>query len=376
MSEKTKRISRIILTNTIRFGLILGFVLGFAALFGQTNVLAGVALVVGLLMFPVCDLGLRPGCAALLILALYPICGIVASLPRPGLLAGMLIDFIFVCLLMVLFAEPAMLKPHINFLLCFLFCRSAPVAGRDFILRILGLIAGGTLIAAAMLIFQKRAKNISQRRTLRAQIDLCISNNRAFILRMAIGIALAIAAGEALHLKKSLWITIVVMSLTQPAFCDAVQRIRHRVCATVVGIALFTILFDLLIPQQYATVGILLLGYCGSFTSAYQHVQTINAVSAITASLVLLDSTTAVWNRAGCLAGGIVIVLLLYTAQRACGPLAAYLRKQGAERIQWGHALNGTRRGIESPSAGTDGFRRIYAGCLIFPANYVMIRSQ
>ena len=59
MSEKTKRISRIILTNTIRFGLILGFVLGFAALFGQTNVLAGVALVVGLLMFPVCDLWLR-----------------------------------------------------------------------------------------------------------------------------------------------------------------------------------------------------------------------------------------------------------------------------------------------------------------------------
>ena len=201
------------------------------------------------------------------------------------------------------------------------------MAGRDFILRILGLSAGGTLIAAAMLIFQKRAKNISQRRTLRAQIDLCISNNRAFILRMAIGIALAMAAGEALHLKKSLWITIVVMSLTQPAFCDAVQRIRHRVCATVVGIALFTILFDLLIPQQYATVGILLLGYCGSFTSAYQHVQTINAVSAITASLVLLDSTTAVWNRVGCLAGGIVIVLLLYTAQRACEPLAAYLRK-------------------------------------------------
>ena len=114
MSEKTKRISRIILTNTIRFGLILGFVLGFAALFGQTNVLAGVALVVGLLMFPVCDLGLRPGCAALLILALYPICGIVASLPRPGLLAGMLIDFIFVCLLMVLFAEPA--------ISCFAFC--------------------------------------------------------------------------------------------------------------------------------------------------------------------------------------------------------------------------------------------------------------
>ena len=84
------------------------------------------ALVVGLLMFPVCDLGIRPGRAALLILALYPICGIVASLPRPGLLAGMLIDFIFVWLLMALFTEPAMLKPHINFLLCFLFCRSMP----------------------------------------------------------------------------------------------------------------------------------------------------------------------------------------------------------------------------------------------------------
>lgn len=327
MSEKFKRIGRNILTNTIRFGLILGFIFGFIALFGQANVLAGVALIVGLLMFPVCDLGIRTGRTAILVMALYPVCGIVAALPRPDILFGMLIDFIFVFFVMALFTEPAMLKPHINFLLCFLFCRSAPVAGRDLALRILGLAAGGLLIAAAMLVLQRRAGRASQGCTVCAQIGLCVSKNHAFILRMAAGIALAMAIGEALHLKKPLWISIVVMSLTQPEFCDAVQRIRHRVCATVVGIALFTILFDLLIPQQYTTAGILLLGYCGSFTSAYRHVQTVNAVSAITASLVLLDSTTAVWNRVGCLAGGIVIVLLFYSMQRVVALLAVRLRE-------------------------------------------------
>lgn len=75
---------------------------------------------------------------------------------------------------------------------------------------------------------------------------------------------------------------------------------------------LFFVFFQLLIPQQYAMLVIMLLGYIGFFLPEYKYKQVINAISALNASLVILDTKTAIENRLFCLVLGIVIVIVIY----------------------------------------------------------------
>lgn len=102
------------------------------------------------------------------------------------------------------------------------------------------------------------------------------------------------------------------MSLTQLEFCETLERIRHRFLGTLVGVVLFFIFFQYIIPQQYAMFVIMFLGYIGFFLPEYKYKQVINAISALNASLVILDTKTAIENRVFCLLLGIVIVMMIY----------------------------------------------------------------
>ena len=84
------------------------------------------------------------------------------------------------------------------------------------------------------------------------------------------------------------------MSLTQLEFSETLERIKHRFIGTLIGVVLFFIFFQVLIPQKYAIWVVMLLGYVGFFLPDYKYKQVINAVSALNASLVILDTMTAI----------------------------------------------------------------------------------
>ena len=94
------------------------------------------------------------------------------------------------------------------------------------------------------------------------------------------------------------------MSLTQLEFTETLTRIKHRFVGTLVGIIIFFIFFQYLIPQQYAGFVVMFLGYMGFFLPEYKFKQIINAVSALNATLVILDTLTAIENRLLCLVAG------------------------------------------------------------------------
>ena len=102
------------------------------------------------------------------------------------------------------------------------------------------------------------------------------------------------------------------MSLTQLEFSETLERIKHRFIGTLIGVVLFFIFFQVLIPQKYAIWVVMLLGYVGFFLPDYKYKQVINAVSALNASLVILDTMTAIETRILCLTAGILIVLMIY----------------------------------------------------------------
>lgn len=130
--------------------------------------------------------------------------------------------------------------------------------------------------------------------------------------RMAIGVSLAIFIAALMNSAKPLWISIVVMSLTQIDTSDMVDRIKYRTIATVCGIFFFSIVFGYIFPVEYAAILVMILGYVGFFIDEYKYKQFINFISSINASLIIFNAETAMVNRFIGLFMGIVIVLTLH----------------------------------------------------------------
>jgi len=313
--EKIIRALKLIGENLVRFLFSIAFVTLFQMLFGVENTLAGVAASVAVTMYPAMDTGLKPLPMCGVIIGLFLGSGIAAELSVISPWLALPVHFLFVVAVMVLCGTPLELKTFICFLLSFVFCQAAPVPLEAFPMRMLCLLAGSVLTAVCTLVWWKHKGYGSNGISLRRQIHLS-AKNKGLILRMAAGITVAMFAASMLGLKKPLWISIVVMSLTQLQLNETLTRIKHRAFGTVVGVLVFVVVFQLLVPKEYSMLFILLMSYLSFFTPEYKYKQIVNAVCALNASLVLLDTTTAIENRVLCLLGGIAIVLLMHLLEK------------------------------------------------------------
>lgn len=312
-TNKLRHTGKLILENAFRFAVNMIFIGIFQLLFGTDNILPGVAIGVAFTMFPTMPVGIRPRTFAGIIVGLFTLCGISGQSALLPWWAALPINFLTVIIIFGMSSEPIEMKPYITFILCFVFAQATPVTWARFPMRLTGCFLSGLFVAASTLLAWKRVGlgYGGSGRPLREQIRISLAN-RGYILRMAFGITTAMLVGMLLHLSKPLWISIVVMSLTQPEIQDTLERIKHRTIGTLVGTVLFFLLFVYLIPHKFAMAAILFIGYISFFMPEYKHKQAVNAINALNASLVLLDTTTAVENRLLCLAGGILIVLFMW----------------------------------------------------------------
>lgn len=315
IKHKTIHIGKTAIENAFRFIFNLGFIMVFQKLFGVENILPGVAIGVGLTMFPDGYIGIKRQTMGGIIVILYVGSVLIAQSALISPWTAIIINFLFVYLIMNLICEPNEFKPAISFLLCFIFSQATPVSMEMFPKRLFGALAGGLVVAIITMIKWKSDNKGDDGRNLKEQILLCRKKN-GYILRMSIGIAIAMFIGMIFHIKKPLWISIVVMSLTQLHFHEMLERIRHRLFGNIMGVLVFLILFKILIPEEYAFAMVLFLGYISFFISEYKYKQIVNAVSAINASLVLLDVSEAIENRLFCLIGGALIVILMFILQK------------------------------------------------------------
>ena len=308
----------IFLKNTFSFAIMMIFILGFMKLFGEENTLVGVCIYVGLIMFAECNTKMRLN--SMLIVIFFCFVGSVLAsnlniyLP---LEVAFVLNFIFVFIVMLLTSEPTYLKLNIIMLLLFLFCQSVPVSKTQFNTRLAGTIIGTLLIMGYTYYhWKKKGYGGSDSKTLKEQI-IAGWKYKSVCFRMAFGVSLSIILTGYYGSIKPLWISLVVLSLTQFSTEDMVSRIKHRVLGTILGAVFFVVVFTYLIPIKYGIIVILLLGYLGYYFNEYKHKQFINAVSAINASLVLFDSsaTSAIYTRFESLFIGILIVLILFVVE-------------------------------------------------------------
>ncbi len=187
--------------NALHFAFNLAFVFIFQSIFGVQNVLPGVAISVGMTMFPDGYIGVRPVTMAGIIIGLYCGCVIAGQTALMLPAAALVIDFLFVLLIMALTCEPTMYKPAISFLLCFVFAQSTPVPPAAFPMRLAGAAAGAAAVAVTTVIKWYWQGHGKEGRGLKEQIRLC-TVRKGYILRMSMGIAAAMFIGMVLHLRK------------------------------------------------------------------------------------------------------------------------------------------------------------------------------
>ena len=304
------------LKNLKMFIFMMFFILTFIKFFGHDNSLIVVCIYVGLVMFPACDTGMTKSAMLSVIAFCYIGSTIVAQLNTISPWMALPFNLIFVFLVMAITSEPTYLKMNVIMLLPFVFNQSVPVDYNGFKMRMAATIIGTLIIIVCTYIqWTKNGYGKSGSRTLIEQFRKGLKHlNTA--LRMTLGVSFALILSTILQSQKPLWITLVVVSLTQFTSQEMVARIKYRIIGTILGSIFFVISFRYIFPIEFSIIFVFLFNFIGSFLDEYKYKQFINTVSAINASLILFNTDRAILNRFIGLAIGILIVLLLYLLEK------------------------------------------------------------
>ncbi|WP_250277729.1 FUSC family protein [[Clostridium] colinum] len=173
-------------------------------------------------------------------------------------------------------------KTYIPFALMYVFAEGSPINREQIVSRFLSFILSGIILSS---IYYIRHKKLESERTIKDIFNsISISKETTvFNIKMTLGLTVAFFLTKFFGIEKGMWISMTVMSLTQPNFHLIKKRIQHRFFGTVVGGIFFLILFGGLIPEKFFGVITAILSYIYTFAKSY-YIQiifvTINALNA------------------------------------------------------------------------------------------------
>lgn len=310
---KIKNLSfKLIFGNLILITAIIIFVSLFSKIFGIENNFLGVGVITAILMCSIIDIDLPINDSIIAIVVSLIIMCFSAYLDRLNLFLGIFINFVTVFFIMHVFTKRIDSKTFLPFILCYVFLEGNPVPLEKLPIRIVAILIGGILIALAYYLTHKRQEkvaNTSLYEHLRSIKKDSLHFN--FAIRMALGIAVAMAFGNYFGFEKSMWISITVMSLTQPHLKQTKERIKHRVFGTILGALIFVVLFDFIIPENLSTYALLFLSYIYTFINEYKVKMLFITMNALGSVMVLYDVSVSVPMRIGFILIGTIIAFIL-----------------------------------------------------------------
>lgn len=290
---------------------IILFIKIFSAIFGDINSLIGVTVITAILMFKDMNLEYEIKQSAFLIVILYTYMGLVTSLYNINIILTFLINIVSIFFVIYLTSENLPYKAYISFILLYVFMEGNPTSGsKEFGIRLASVFIGGILVALTLYLSQRKLK--INKKVKDAFNNLDINGERfRFSIKMAVGLALAMLVGRLIGTEKGMWISVTVMSLTQPIHKDVKERIRKRFIGTIIGAIAFVIIFEIIVPEKYYILITLVLSYIYTFIDEYFTKIIFITINALTAAMVLFDSRISIALRVGFLCIGIVITYII-----------------------------------------------------------------
>ena len=280
----------------ITMAFCMAFVMGFSAIFGNDNSIAGVVLLLFLMVFKNADFGI---CTKHSLAVMGIIFAILMTGPRLansfGPVGGMFMNIGCIFLLTFLSCHNMLMSNQSTVVLGYLLLYGYDATGKTFAMRSIGLLLGSV---ATMIVFYRGHRNRSYKRTIKdffKEFSLHSSRTK-WQIALALGVASIMCAVELLHLPRSMWAGIAAMSVILPFEKDAKGRIKGRIPGNLLGGIVFLALYIMLQPAFLSYAGI--IGGIGVGLSATYGWQSLfNSFGAMAVATGLIGLEGAIFFR-------------------------------------------------------------------------------
>lgn len=303
---------KLLLDKFILISVILVFVNMYSKIFGSENILIGVTVITAVLMFKEMDLGYNLKQSILLVVGLFTYIGFIASLNSINMFLGFVINLVSIFFTIYFSTENIYTRAYLPFILMYVFMEGNSISQSTLLTRVIASFVGGAIIGLTLYVTRKK-KAVSDKNVLdifKENID--VNNERIrFSVKMALGVSLAILIGRIIGSEKGMWISIAVMSLTQPQFEETKERMKKRILSTIIGFAIFIVLFKIIIPSQYIALASMALGYIYTFIEEYGIKMIFVTINALVASMHLFTTPVAMQLRLEFLLIGAVLIYII-----------------------------------------------------------------
>lgn len=289
---------------------IIIFVILFSTFFGTENQLIGVALITGLLLFRKVGIGIDVKQAPFVIFVICMVIAICNLLSYINIYLAILINAIAVFTLMIFSTIRLQYKTYITFILFYIFAYGSAIPEGRWLYRISAFVFSGLLLAIIHFIYNKNNETCKKVSEIFSEFNLQ-NESYVFTLKMTIGITIAMLFSDMLGLAKGMWISITVMSLTQPEFEISKNRIIWRISGTLIGALIYFALFEHILPESSIIFITFILSYIYTFIKSY-HIQIIFiTINSLNAAKEVFDSGHPIIFRISFLFLGIIIALIV-----------------------------------------------------------------
>lgn len=305
-----KNFFKLAIKNLGLIAFIIIFVILFSAIFGSENQLIGVALITGILLFKQIGIGIDIKQAPFIIFAICIIMMICNLLSFTNIYLSVFVNAIAVFTLMIFSTIRLAYKTYIPFILFYIFAHGNTIPDGRIIYRIGAFIFSGLTLAIIHFIYNKNNENCKKVSEIFSSFNL-ENDSYVFTLKMTIGITVAMIFADILGFAKGMWISITVMSLTQPEFETTKNRIKWRISGTLIGILIYLLLFEFVLPENSIIFITFILSYVYTFIKDY-HIQMIFiTINSLNAAKEVFDSSHPSIFRISFLCLGIMIALII-----------------------------------------------------------------
>lgn len=294
--EKRKHIYIYLFKIILNVAFCTAFITAFSIIFGKSNSLAGLAVLLSIMAFRFSDFGIRTSHAVFCVFAVF---GILAVGPKLTNIVpvgwAFLINLICIFLLMLLGSHNVMMFNHSTLVLSYLLLQGYDVSGKDYKMRLAGLLAGAVITA---IILFKNHRKITYKRSLKnifQEFNVSSTRTRWQIL-LAFGVSSVMLIASAIGVPKAYWMGIAAMSVTMPFRNDIAERAKFRGIGNIAGSFLFILVYLFLPESCLPYLGI--IGGIGTGLSVHYGWQTtFNSFSALSIAVPVLGIKYAILFR-------------------------------------------------------------------------------
>ena len=275
----------------------------FSKLLGNNNSVVGVTVLLAVLVLRQADFGIKTSHGLVSIMGIYAI--LIAG-PRISNMvppvAAFVINVVCIMLLMIMGCHNVIMYNHSTFVLGYLLLQGYDVTGHEYIMRVVGLLAG---MLVCMIIFYKNQKNRPYRRTfwdLFKEFNINSARTRWYI-KLTFIVSSAMLIVSLMGLPRAMWIGIACMSVCLPFSKDVNKRIGSRALFNIVGCAIFVVMYIVLPESMYPYIG--MIGGIGvGYSAGYACQTAFNTFGALSIAAGLFGMPYAVVLRIGLNAAG------------------------------------------------------------------------